>query len=111
MIIPKLYIFDASLNQVVKEVTETYEEVSTVDKAISCLDAALFNGDAFLDDNRRRILKEYLTRWEERAREWDEISLGVKINDEQIEGDFLNADDFDTVRDELAIRRDEHFES
>lgn len=42
----------------------------SVEQAIDEIDAAMFSGDTFYDDDNREVLKKYIARW---SKEIDEI--------------------------------------
>lgn len=44
-----------------------------VKNACEEIDAAMFSGDEFLDENSRKELREYMGRWTRELKEWDEM--------------------------------------
>jgi hypothetical protein len=49
-----------------------------VDAATNSIDAAVFNGDVFLDDDARIAIRGLMARWEVKLKEWDELSAFLK---------------------------------
>jgi ADP-dependent phosphofructokinase/glucokinase len=44
-----------------------------IEDACDNIDAAMFSGDAFLDPEHRKELRDYMARWERKMKEWEEI--------------------------------------
>ena len=47
-------------------------------EAIDSIDATLFIGDSFLDDDNREMLRQKLKRWEKQCKVFDELSECLK---------------------------------
>lgn len=45
-----------------------------IEKEVDSIDAAVFTGDIFLDDDERAEFRRYLERWEKELKVWDERS-------------------------------------
>lgn len=58
-----------------------------IDDPIDQLDAAVFSGDLFLDDERREAFRQIMARWERAMKSFDEISEAV-ANEEFDDDDF-----------------------
>ncbi len=52
-----------------------------VEDVIDSLDAALFTGDLFLNSENREDLRNWMARWEQQLKEYDEIDSGFEISD------------------------------
>ena len=46
-----------------------------VEDIIDTLDASVFNGDLFFNKENREDLRNWLSRWEQQLKEYDEIEL------------------------------------
>ena len=70
----------------------------TDEEALQTIDAALFSGDTFHNDEDRIRLREFLSRWQKKV---DEIASS------KIDGSVQNQDDFDEADRELQfVERD-----
>jgi hypothetical protein len=49
------------------------------DAVTNSIDAAVFNGDIFLDDDARIAFRGLMARWQVKLRDWDELSAYLKV--------------------------------
>jgi hypothetical protein len=61
-----------------------------IEQACEEIDAAMFSGDAFIEEEERNKLREYIGRWERKMKEWEEIEAEVKKDVSPCWGNCMN---------------------
>jgi hypothetical protein len=49
-----------------------------IEKACEEIDAAMFSGDAFIEEDARKSLQDYIDRWTREMKRWEETAAKIK---------------------------------
>lgn len=49
-----------------------------IEKACEEIDAAMLSGDAFIEEDARKSLQDYIDRWTREMKRWEETAAKIK---------------------------------